>query len=177
MNHRLFLPIIVIALLLPTRAFAQDPTGTIEGVVTDGSASVVARAHVTVKNLDTGFTRDTQTGADGFYRLTSVPIGQYSVAVEASQFAPLVRQPVIVSVGQAVRVDSQVAVQRLAESLTVAATVPLVDSSTTALGHVVTGRELLDLPLNGRNFTQLGLLQTGVAPLTAGVATAGGSLR
>ena len=53
----------------------------------------------------------------------------------------------------------------------------LVDTSTNALGRVVTGRELVDLPLNGRNFTQLGLLQTGVAPLTAGVATAGGTLR
>ena len=51
------------------------------------------------------------------------------------------------------------------------------DTTTNALGRVVTGRELVDLPLNGRNFTQLGLLQTGVAPLTAGVATAGGSLR
>ena len=53
----------------------------------------------------------------------------------------------------------------------------LVDTSSNALGAVVSGREILDLPLNGRNFTQLGLLQTGVAPLTAGVATAGGSLR
>jgi hypothetical protein len=53
----------------------------------------------------------------------------------------------------------------------------LVDTATNVLGRVVTGRELVDLPLNGRNFTQLGLLQTGVAPLTFGVATAGGSLR
>ena len=61
--------------------------------------------------------------------------------------------------------------------MTVAGGAQLVDTSTNALGRVVTGRELVDLPLNGRNFTQLGLLQTGVAPLTAGVATAGGSLR
>ena len=61
--------------------------------------------------------------------------------------------------------------------MTVAGGAQLVDTSTNALGRVVTGRELVDLPLNGRNFTQLGLLQTGVAPLTAGVATAGGTLR
>ena len=61
--------------------------------------------------------------------------------------------------------------------MTVTGGAQLVETSTNALGRVVTGRELVDLPLNGRNFTQLGLLQTGVAPLTAGVATAGGSLR
>jgi hypothetical protein len=61
--------------------------------------------------------------------------------------------------------------------VTVTGGAQLVDTTTNALGRVVTGRELVDLPLNGRNFTQLGLLQTGVAPLTAGVATAGGSLR
>ena len=53
----------------------------------------------------------------------------------------------------------------------------MVDTGSNVIGNVVTGRELVDLPLNGRNFTQLGLLQTGVAPLTAGVATAGGCLR
>ena len=63
------------------------------------------------------------------------------------------------------------------EAVTVSGGAQLVDTSSNALGRVVTGRELVDLPLNGRNFTQLGLLQTGVAPLTAGVATAGGSLR
>src|SRR4029434_3687558 len=61
--------------------------------------------------------------------------------------------------------------------VTVTGGVPLVETSSNALGRVVTGRELVDLPLNGRNFTQLGLLQTGAAPLTAGLATAGGSLR
>jgi len=80
-------------------------------------------------------------------------------------------------VNQAVRVDVGLAVGNVAESVTVAGRVQMVDTSTNALGRVVTGREILDLPLNGRNFTQLGLLQTGVAPLTAGVATAGGSLR
>src|ERR1019366_6595934 len=55
--------------------------------------------------------------------------------------------------------------------------VPTVQTSSNEIGNVVTGRELIDLPLNGRNFTQLGLLQPGVAPLTAGLAAAGGSLR
>ena len=61
--------------------------------------------------------------------------------------------------------------------VTVEGTATLVEMGSNTLGNVVSGRELVDLPLNGRNFTQLGLLQPGVAPLTAGIATAGGSLR
>ena len=87
------------------------------------------------------------------------------------------REPIQVNVSQMVRVNVQLELPSLAETVTVSGGAQLVDTSTNALGRVVTGRELVDLPLNGRNFTQLGLLQTGVAPLTAGVATAGGSLR
>ena len=81
------------------------------------------------------------------------------------------------TVGQSVRLNVQLELSTVKEAVTVSGGAQLVDTSTNALGRVVTGRELVDLPLNGRNFTQLGLLQTGVAPLTAGVATAGGSLR
>ena len=75
------------------------------------------------------------------------------------------------------RINPQLAPSSVKEAVTVSGTAQLVDTSTNVLGRVVTGREIVDLPLNGRNFTQLGLLQTGVAPLTAGVATAGGTLR
>ena len=99
------------------------------------------------------------------------------MTVEAPQFATLVREPIQVNVSQTVRVNVQLELPSVSETVTVTGGAQLVDTSTNALGRVVTGRELVDLPLNGRNFTQLGLLQTGVAPLTAGVATAGGSLR
>jgi hypothetical protein len=166
-----------ICLLVPGRALAQDTTGTIEGAVTDKTAGAVAGAHVVARNVDTGFTKETKAAADGFYRLLLLPIGQYRVTVNAPQFATLVREPVQVNVSQAVRVNAELDVRSVTETVTVAGGAQLVDTSTTALGRVVTGRELVDLPLNGRNFTQLGLLQTGVAPLTAGVVTAGGSLR
>ena len=163
--------------LFATGASAQDTTGTIEGAVTDNTSSPVASAHVVARNVDTGFTRETDAGADGFYRLLLLPIGQYSVTVKAPQFATLVREPIQVNVSQAVRLNLQLQLPSVSEMVTVTGDAQLVDTSTNALGRVVTGRELVDLPLNGRNFTQLGLLQTGVAPLTAGVATAGGSLR
>ncbi len=107
-----------------------------------------------------------------------LPVGQYRVTVEAPQFARQVREPIQVNVSQTVRVNVQLALSSLNEAVTVGGdATQIVDTTSNALGRVVTGREIVDLPLNGRNFTQLGLLQTGVAPLTAGVATAGGSLR
>jgi hypothetical protein len=170
--------VVLLIALACSPASAQDPTGAIEGVVTDGSAALVPGAHVVATNIDTALAREGMTGADGFYRLTALPIGQYRITVEAPGFASATRQPVIVNVAQTGRVDAQLAVQGVVEVVTVDDTnnFPLLDTSS-ALGRVVTGREILDLPLNGRNFTQLGLLQTGVAPLTAGVARAGGSLR
>ena len=167
----------VVCLLMCTRALAQDTTGTIEGAITDKSAAAVAGAQVVARNLGTGFTKETSAGADGFYRLLLLPVGEYSVTVNAPQFATLVRQSVQVSVSQTVRVNAQLELRSMIETVTVTGGAQLVETSTNALGRVVTGRELIDLPLNGRNFTQLGLLQTGVAPLTAGVVTAGGSLR
>lgn len=168
---------VVVLLLLSSAAVAQDTTGVIEGAVTDTSDSAVAGARVVANNLETGFTKETVAAADGFYRLTLLPIGRYSVTISAPQFATLVHEPLQLSVSQTLRVNAQLEVRSVAETVTVAGGAQLVETSSTALGRVVTGRELIDLPLNGRNFTQLGLLQTGVAPLTAGVATAGGSLR
>jgi hypothetical protein len=168
---------VAVCTLTASGAFAQDPTGAIEGEITDKTSAVIAAAKVLARNTATGFTREAVSGSDGFYRVTAVPVGTYSLTVEASQFSTFTQNQIQVNVNQAARVDVQLSVGTVAESLTVAARVQLVDTSSNALGAVVSGREILDLPLNGRNFTQLGLLQTGVAPLTAGVATAGGSLR
>ena len=159
-------------------AAAQDPTGAIEGAVTDQTAGTLPGAQVVATHLETGFTREAVSGADGYFRLLLLPVGQYRVSVEMPQFARQVREPIQVTVSQTVRLNVQLTLSSLSEGVTVGGNeTQLVDTTSNALGRVVTGREIVDLPLNGRNFTQLGLLQTGVAPLTAGVATAGGSLR
>ena len=168
---------LALLVLAPRDARAQDPTGTIEGLVTDASTAPLPRARVVAVNLDTGRTKDAEADADGFYRLLLLPVGRYSVSVHAPGFATTVREGIDVSVSQSVRVNAQLEVSSVSETVKVAGGAQLVDTTSTVLGRVVTGRELVDLPLNGRNFTQLGLLQTGVAPLTLGVATAGGSLR
>jgi hypothetical protein len=168
---------LLLCALTATGLFAQDTTGVIEGVSSDPSGAVVVGARVTARNLDTGFSKETTAASDGFYRLLLLPVGRYSLTVEAPQFAVKVLEPIQVNVSQTVRVNVQLAVRALTDAVTVAGGAQLVDTATNVLGRVITGRELVDLPLNGRNFSQLGLLETGVAPLTAGVTTAGGSMR
>ena len=177
MRSRLFVVAIVWILAVPHAARAQDPTGAIEGVISDATGAPLARARVVVNNPGTGITRETETAADGFYRILLLPVGRYTITMQAPGFTTLVRDAIDVNVSQSVRVNARLEVSAVSETVKVSGGAQLVDTATNVLGRVITGRELVDLPLNGRNFTQLGLLETGVAPLPAGVATAGGSLR
>lgn len=166
----------ILALVLCAGAYGQDTSATLEGQVTDSSGSVIAGAAVRATGVHTGYTRTQTTTNAGAYHL-SLPVGEYELRVSAPNFAEYVRSGVQLNVSQTARVDVQLQVTKEKDVVTVSGAAPLVDSGSNVIGNVVTGRELLDLPLNGRNFTQLGLLQPGVAPLTAGLAEAGGSLR
>jgi len=98
-DGRAVLGMLLGVLLLWAPASAQDPTGGIEGVVTDAGDQRIAGALVVAVNLDTAVTRDAETASDGFYRLVQLPVGRYSVTISAPSFAPLVREPVQVNVG------------------------------------------------------------------------------
>ncbi|MBK9168200.1 MAG: TonB-dependent receptor [Bryobacterales bacterium] len=163
--------------LLPCLLVAQDSVGSIEGEIRDASGGAIGGASVSVTNLDTGLAQTQTTSAAGSYRFPLVPVGRYRFFVEQAGFATFEQQPVQLNISQIVRLDVVLEPASQRESITVEGDAALVDTATNTLGKVVTTREVLDLPLNGRNFTQLGLLQAGVAPLTAGIQQAGGSLR
>lgn len=167
---------LVFALALCACAQAQDTSATLEGQITDASGSVVAGATIRVAGAGTGYARVQTSNRAGAYHL-SVPVGEYELRVSAPNFAEYVRTGIQLDVSQTARVDIQLQVARQKDVVSVSGAAPLVDAGSNTIGNLVTGRELLDLPLNGRNFTQLGLLQPGVAPMTAGLAEAGGSLR
>ncbi len=157
--------------------YGQEPVGTLEGQVTDTSGGAVAAANVSARNLDTGYTLSHVTADTGFYRLAPLPIGRYTLKVEAPNFSSYTQEPIRILVAQTARVDVSLSLAAVSESVTVAGDASQLDTITNTLGKTVSGREVLDLPLNGRNFTQLGLLQTGVAPLPAGMLKIGGTLR
>jgi hypothetical protein len=170
--------VILFGLLVGAGALlAQDPVASIEGNVLDPSGRSVVDARVTAKELNTGAVRTTKTERDGGFRLLVLPVGDYSLVVESAGFAKYEQSPVRLSVSEVAKMAVTLGVAATAESVTVAGEAQGVETASNVLGKTVTGREILELPLNGRNFTQLGLLQSGVAPMTNGVATSGGSLR
>lgn len=142
----------------------------------DPSGAVVPAARVTAANRQTGFTRTQLTGPSGGFSL-ALPAGDYDLSVSAPKLVAFRREAIPLHVSRTVRFDVQLQIEGNRTTVNVTAAADLLDLGSNAIGNVVTGRELVDLPLNGRNFTQLGLLQPGVAPLTAGLAQAGGSLR
>lgn len=156
--------------------YAQDPVGAVEGQLSDPSSAPVIGT-VTAQNLETGFEKKSSATAEGTFRIAPLPVGRYRITAEAPNFTTVIQEPVSIDVGRTVRLELGLTISTVKATVTVTGDAPLVDSSTNILGAVVSGREILDLPLNGRNFTQLGLLQAGAAPLTSGLSQSGGPLR
>lgn len=156
---------------------AQDPVATLEGLIQDPSGRAVTEARVVVRELNTGASRSTLSGTEGIFRFAMLPVGEYAVTVEAAGFARFEQKPVRLSVSQVVQLPVALGVAANTETVNVVGDAAQVETTNNVVGKTVTTREILDLPLNGRNFTQLGLLQAGVTPLTNGVSTSGGSLR
>jgi len=156
---------------------AQQITGNIRGTVTDPSGAVIRNAAVTARQAETGLSRDTTTDRSGNYVVLELPVGHYSLHVAAKGFQEYVQDGIILNVNETASVSPHLAVGSEKEQVLVSADAELIEPTVTSMGKVVQQRELEDLPLNGRNFSQLGLLQPGVVPLTPGIAEAGGSLR
>jgi hypothetical protein len=152
----------VAILLAAPFAMAQLPTATVLGVVKDSTGAVVPDANVTVRNLDTGQTRTGVTSADGSYRLPALPVGNYEVRVEHIGFQAAVQSGLTLSVSQEAVVNFALQVGAMEQTVSVTADAPLVNTTTGSLGGLVDEQRVADLPLNGRNFIDLTLLQTGV---------------
>jgi outer membrane receptor protein involved in Fe transport len=156
---------------------AQQITGNIRGTVADPSGAVVQGAVVSAKHVETGLTRTTTTDRDGNYLLLELPVGHYQLEVAAKGFQKYVREGILLNVNETATVPVRLVVGAETQRVQVQADAELIQPSVTSLGKPVLEHEVLDLPLDGRNFAQLGLLQPGVVPLTAGLQQAGGALR
>ena len=124
--------------------FAQS-TATIVGVVRD-SGGVVPGATVTVRNVDTGLTRSVPTGEDGAYRFPALPVGPYEIRAELPGFRTTVRSGVRLLVGQEAVIDMVLELGSIQETVTVTAETPLVGTTTSGLGAVITATEIASLP-------------------------------
>ena len=169
--------LLCLGLLLGCSAAAQQITGSIRGTVVDSSGATVQGASVTAVETETGLTRGTVTNRSGEYTLLELPVGHYTLQATAKGFQTYVQQGISLDVNETANVPVRLAVGSETLKVEVQADAQLIQATVTSLGKTVTQRDILDLPLDGRNFSQLGLLQPGVAPVTPGLAEAGGSLR
>lgn len=151
----------VLCALLPATVMAQATSAAIRGTITDASGAVVANVAVTAVNDETGIKHSTQSNAEGIYGFPVLTPGAYTISAEVTGFKKAVRKGVEIQLNQVARIDLTLQVGAFAESVIVEEKAPLVDSETASLGRVVASRDVVELPLNKRNFSQLATLMPG----------------
>ena len=161
--------LLAIGAFLPAIAtFAQSSSSAVNGIVTDPVQAAVPGAKVVLRNVDTNVERITVSNSAGDYFFTSVPPARYTLTFSAPSFQTETISVFEVSVAQAVTINAPLKIGNVAQSITVEAAGTQVESSTAQLGTVIGQKAVNDLPLNGRNFTQLLTLTPGVTPISTG---------
>src|SRR2546430_7226970 len=136
---------------------------SILGTVTDSAGAVVPGASVRVKNIATGRVQEVPTDEQGRYTIADLPIGEYEAQASLAGFQTTVRRGIALTVGARAIVDFSLSVGRTQETVTVESQVSQIDTASTAVAAYVEQKQINDLPLNGRNFTDLVALVPGVA--------------
>jgi hypothetical protein len=147
--------------LLPLHA--QRITGTIRGLVSDPSDAVIANAAVTIHNDDTAFTSTVTTNSQGEYVAPQLPLGSYTITVAAPGFTSARAAGVTLHVSSTAVVNLKLQLSTAPQQVTVSTDALQVQTDDATLGEVVNGEQVRELPLNGRNFVALALLQPGVS--------------
>jgi carboxypeptidase family protein len=156
------LTVAVAVLVLCVPAFSQGNTGRILGSVFDQSGGTVAGATVTVVDTERGITRTLTTDDAGEYNAPNLTPSTYTIRAEAKGFKRLERQNVVLEVGKEIRVDLTVQPGAQEQTVTVTEAVPLVETTNATLGGTLENTEIVDLPLNGRDYQNLLGLRPGV---------------
>ena len=151
----------IITFCLASVATAQTTT-TITGTAQDNVGATLAGVKVTARHIDTGLSLSVVTAEDGRYVFPAMPVGNYEIRAELSGFRPLLRQGIRLVVGETAIVDLVLEAGALDETVTVTGEAALVNTETPELSYLVGERAIRELPLNGRNYTDLALLQPGV---------------
>ncbi len=171
--HLLRLALLVAMVLLCAASALAQSTARIEGTVTDESGGNLPGVTVTATNTATNVARSVVTEGDGNYIITPLPVGDYNVHFELSGFKPA-NVPVELTVNEVARIDMKMQVGGVAEAITVVAAAPVIEKTTSFIGSVIEEELVENLPLNGRNFTQLATLSPGVTRGIPGSNAAGG---
>jgi len=157
----------LIAAFLTIPLGAQE-AGSIQGRVVDPQGATVPHVKVTLEQEGTGNTRSAIAGSDGLYSFASVPVGIYTITAEAPGFKRAIVPSVRVEVAQRAQIDFTLEIGAVTETVHVTSTAPQLQTADSQIGAVVETKAITDLPLNGRNFTQLMVLMAGSTERSGG---------
>src|ERR1700674_2557634 len=149
-------------ILLAIPGVAQLPTATILGVAKDSSGGVLPNVTVTITNVDTGATRTVKTSDDGEFRAPELRVGRYEMRAEHPGFKTVTRKGITLEVTQQAVINLAFQVGAADQVVVVTEEAPMVNTQNAPLGGTVNETKMTELPLNGRNYIDLALLQPGV---------------
>jgi hypothetical protein len=152
----------LLVLLAAGTALAQTTTGTISGTVKDSSGLVLPNAQIEVLNQDTGITRAMQSDAAGRYSAVLLPLGNYKVTAQVQGFQTEARDGIVLTVGREAVVDLTMSVGSTTSTVEVHAEATLINTTSAEIQGLVSGEQIRELPLNGRSYNDLALLNPGV---------------
>ncbi len=172
---RVTMGLLLMLLICDGSSSAQTVTASIQGIVTDSNGAAIVSAKVTARNIYTDASREIETDGAGRYLIPLLPPGEYEVLISAHGFKRELRQRIKLAVGQELVIDVTLSPGDIASQVNVLADATTVNTTSAAMSGLVNDKQIRDLPLNGRSFQQLALLQTGVTPaLAAGSDVVGG---
>lgn len=152
-----------VGILAVAAAFGQT-SGTIQGVVTDDTGAVIPGADILVTNVETGVANSISSNEVGFYTVPGLNQGLYSVTCSSEGFASKEFTQLRLEVQQTMRLDCEMAVGSVTETVEVSAAAILIQSEKTEVGQVIDSKRILEMPLNGRNYLELAKFSVGVLP-------------
>jgi hypothetical protein len=163
------IPLVLIVSALSLQAQSNAIDGAVEGYVRDPSSAFIAAARVTIRNSATNVAAATVTDSGGYFRFPLLQVGSYDLTAEATGFKALTRPNIVVAAGQKIRLDLEMQVGTRTESIEVTAdsSVALADTGSSAIGSVVSTKEVRDLPIVSRNIYNYQLLAPGVQGLSS----------
>jgi hypothetical protein len=161
-NHMLLTASVRVAALCCSLAFAQEETAALNGQITDQDGVAVAGVKVQALNAATNVSYLADTNETGLYNLPALPAGTYSVTATKDRFRQAVRPGVELHVSDVISLNFSLQVGLVTQTMTVEGGAPVVETTSSAMGELVNRRQIQDLPLNGRNYIDLSLLQAGV---------------
>jgi Carboxypeptidase regulatory-like domain len=170
----LFIAAFMLLFVLVKAGDAQLSTASVSGVVRDASGAVVANATVTLRNVATSIQTVTISNGTGSYAIVSITPGEYTIEATAQGFSTEQMSRFNLTVGQEAAIDFALSPGAVTTKVTVEGGAPILETTTANLGTVIGTQQVNDLPLNGRNFTQLLQLTAGVAPVNNGQSSGGG---